>query len=517
MKFFSVLILFFSLAFSANGQQYQWLLKQSGSSLGGPSDYYKSNTDIIYYGSSSIIYKSTDRGESFTQTGTNVPGSSAIKSIILNDNLPGTLLVAIESSPNDKIYKSTNDGANWVLTLDEGQFSYFGIPMEQDPSNPETIFTMVNQNFKISTDFGSTWTTIASNFGPISAPCDIAVFPDTNIILIGDNGTGIFRSTDYGFNWTQTYFTSGEIPTISVDFQNPGVAWATKWSGGGGLLKTTDYGASWSLQSGFSGINMWGVHVQRDDGDMVIAGCYSCGTGTWRTKNGGQTWTTIGVPSSNYQIVVIDSMTQFTVQGNGIYKLDSPWFVPVELTSFSASVVNDEIILNWTTATELNNSGFDIERSYDNNQFDKIGFVPGFGTTTETKSYSFTIEKPVAGIQYYRLRQVDFDGTYEYSNSIEVEGPVPANFVLNQNHPNPFNPSTAITFSLPVESNVKIRLYNMLGEEVAEIVNQNFQAGSHKADFIANGLSSGAYIYMIDAVGVDGRQFVENKKMILLR
>jgi hypothetical protein len=261
---------------------------------------------------------------------------------------------------------------------------------------------------------------------------------------------------------------------------------------------------------------MWGVHVSPGDGDLVITGTYSGGT-SWRTKNGGQTWTQIGVPSSNYQYVVIDSMTQFAVQGNGIYKLESPWFIPVELTSFSASVVDQEIILNWATATELNNYGFEIERSYDNNTFEKVGFVPGFGTTTETKSYTFTITRPLAGLQYYRLKQIDYDGTHTYYNSVEIDGPVPDNFELSQNYPNPFNPSTAITFSLPVESNVKIKLFSMLGEEVAEIVDQDFQAGSHQVDFIANGLSSGTYIYIIYAAGANGQTFSANKKLILIK
>jgi photosystem II stability/assembly factor-like uncharacterized protein len=515
MKIYKVVFisaLFSSLLF---GQNYNWVLKQSGSSLGGPSDYYKNNTDVIYYGSGATIYKSTNRGESFSIAGIQVPGASEIKSIILNDDFPGHLVVSIESSPNDKIYKSTDDGATWTLVLNEGQFSFFGIPTTQDPSHPEVLFTMANSSFKKSTDFGSTWTTISTTTGSSGAPCDIEVFPKSQIILIGDNGTGIHRSTDYGLTWTQVHFTSGEIPTIAVDFEHDGVAWATRWGGGQGLLKSTDYGATWTLQPGFNN-SMWGVHVSPGDGDLVITGTYSGGT-SWRTKNGGQTWTQIGVPSSNYQYVVIDSMTQFAVQGNGIYKLESPWFIPVELTSFSASVVDQEIILNWATATELNNYGFEIERSYDNNTFEKVGFVPGFGTTTETKSYTFTITRPLAGLQYYRLKQIDYDGTHTYYNSVEIDGPVPDNFELSQNYPNPFNPSTAITFSLPVESNVKIKLFSMLGEEVAEIVDQDFQAGSHQVDFIANGLSSGTYIYIIYAAGANGQTFSANKKLILIK
>ncbi len=143
---------------------------------------------------------------------------------------------------------------------------------------------------------------------------------------------------DYGLTWSQKYSTSGEIPTISVDFTHPGIAWATKWSGGGGLLKSTDYGETWNLQSGFTGISMWGVYVQPSDGNVVITNSYSTGPGSWRTTNGGSTWTAISIPSSGYQVVSVDSMTQFAAQSSGFYKLDAPWFVPVELTSFTAQV-----------------------------------------------------------------------------------------------------------------------------------------------------------------------------------
>jgi hypothetical protein len=494
---------------------YQWVLKRSGSSLGGPIDYNNLIPNLVYYGTGATIYKSTDMGETFFVTGTPVPGSSEIKSIHLDDANPGTFVVAIESSPNDKIYKTTDDGLTWTLTLNEGQMSYFGIPVTHDPSNPNHLYTMVNTNFKKSTDFGSTWTTIASNFGPISAPCDIEVFADTSIILIGDNGTGIFRSTDYGLNWSQTYFTSGEIPTIAVDYTRPGIAWATKWGGGNGLLKSTDYGATWTLQSGFTQ-SMWGVHVQPDDGNVVITGCYSCGN-SWRSKTGGLTWTQIPISSTNYQYAIIDSMNQFAAQGNGFYKLASDFFIPVELASFSAELVEQDVVLNWTTASELNNQGFEIEHSSDNEYFSKIGFVPGFGTTTEMKSYSFRISDIQSGVQYYRLKQIDFDGTETIYNSVEVTGPLPNTFVLNQNHPNPFNPATAISFSLPVESVVTIKLFNLLGQEVTQITNTNFNSGNHKIEFNAEGLSSGTYIYSLEAKGVNGANFKSTKKMLLLR
>jgi photosystem II stability/assembly factor-like uncharacterized protein len=517
MKYLATAVLICSMFLTvANAQPaYQWVLKRSGSSLGGPIDYHNFNPDIVYYGSNATIYKSTDRGETFSATGTNVPGSSEIKAILLDDSNPGTFLVAIESSP-DKIMKTTNDGQTWTTSLNNVTFSYFGIPITEDPSHPDTVYTMNGVNFLRSPDFGDTWITLSSNTGSNSAPCDIEVFPDTSIILIGDNGTGIFRSTDYGVTWSQAYSTSGEIPTISINYTTPGIAWATKWGGGGGLLKSTNYGSTWNLQSGFTGTSMWGVHVQPTDGNMVIAGCYSCGA-SWRTKNGGQTWTQISIGGSNYQYSIVDSMTQFAAQSSGFYKLESQYFIPVELASFVAELSGNDVTLSWTTATELNNQGFEIEQSFDNQNFNKIGFVPGFGTTTEMKSYSFIIPDVNAVVQYYRLKQIDFDGTSTTFNSVEVTGPMPDNFVLNQNHPNPFNPSTTISFTLPVESYVTIKLFNMLGQEVAKIADGSFQTGSHYFEFNAQNLTSGAYIYTLEANGVNGQVFKSTKKMLLLR
>ncbi len=261
---------------------------------------------------------------------------------------------------------------------------------------------------------------------------------------------------------------------------------------------------------------MWGVDIQETDGNIVIAGCYSCGN-SWRSINGGTTWTQIDISSTNYQVFIVDSITQFAAQGAGFYKLYSDLFIPVELTSFSAEVSEQEIVLNWTTATELNNQGFEIERSFDNVKFEIVGFVPGFGTTTESKNYSYKIADFTSGIQHYRLKQIDFDGTYEYSEVIEVEGINPSQFNLFQNYPNPFNPSTSIKFSIPVDSNVKLKLFNMLGQEVAELLNSEISAGIHHIDFNASRLSSGTYYYVLEANGNNGSNFTSTKKMILMK
>lgn len=191
--------------------------------------------------------------------------------------------------------------------------------------------------------------------------------------------------------------------------------------------------------------------------------------------------------------------------------------VPVELVSFSADVLENSVVLNWVTATELNNLGFEIEHSINNHNFRKIGFVPGSGTTAEMRSYSFVVQNVSSGIQYYRLKQVDFGGSSTLYNSIEVTVPMPDNFVLYQNHPNPFNPNTTISFSLPVEADVTIKLFNMLGQEITKITEGNFAAGIHNINFDAQNLSSGVYVYTLETAGVNGAGFKSTKKMLLLR
>jgi hypothetical protein len=191
--------------------------------------------------------------------------------------------------------------------------------------------------------------------------------------------------------------------------------------------------------------------------------------------------------------------------------------VPVELTSFTYDVSGGNVVLNWSTATETNNSHFNIERSDDNVNFTTIGSIEGKGTTSETSTYSYVDNTVNAGVYYYRLKQVDFDGTFEFSSSIEVDLGVPSEYSIEQNYPNPFNPATTIKFAIPVDAKVSITLYNSIGQQVAQVVNQDFSVGIHEVNFTATNLSSGVYFYSVKAVGVDGSDFVATKKMMLMK
>jgi len=186
--------------------------------------------------------------------------------------------------------------------------------------------------------------------------------------------------------------------------------------------------------------------------------------------------------------------------------------VPVEFTSFSSVVDGNNVILNWSTATELNNLGFEVQRSTAGNEFATVGFVNGHGTTTEAKDYRFVDANLTAGNYTYRLKQVDFNGTFSYSDEVNADVTAPVQFELSQNYPNPFNPGTTIKFSIPQSSNVTLKIFNTLGQEVSTVLNQNMEAGIHTIDFNASELNSGVYFYRLDA-----GQFSEVKKMTLIK
>jgi len=175
--------------------------------------------------------------------------------------------------------------------------------------------------------------------------------------------------------------------------------------------------------------------------------------------------------------------------------------------------------LKWTTATELNNQGFEIERQNvgQESEWKNIGFVPGHGTTSEVQHYSFNDEN-ISGFLRYRLKQIDLDGTFTYSEIIDVEALADLSFKLDQNYPNPFNPITKISYVLPEESNVTLTIYNTLGESVEVLVNEVQTANNYEAVWNAGAHPSGVYFYSIEVSPVDGSSiFKESRKMILMK
>ncbi|MCH7964261.1 MAG: T9SS type A sorting domain-containing protein [Bacteroidetes bacterium] len=263
-------------------------------------------------------------------------------------------------------------------------------------------------------------------------------------------------------------------------------------------------------------LRIWNVERSQtqinNNKDIKLTGSESGLIGYWQFNEGsGQT--------------IIDSQTNGTTHdgtlgADGSPASDDPTRIqdsglplPVELTSFTAYVnAEGNVVLNWSTATELNNQMFEIERRSKEGQFITIGYVEGYGTTTEPQEYSYIDNTVGTGIYYYRLKQIDFGGQYEYSDEIEVEVNGPLTFALEQNYPNPFNPSTLIKYSVPENGSVKLSVYNLVGEEVSVLVNQEVDAGFYEATFNAADFPSGIYFYKLQS-----DSFVETKKMVLMK
>ncbi|MCF8261704.1 MAG: FG-GAP-like repeat-containing protein [Melioribacteraceae bacterium] len=193
--------------------------------------------------------------------------------------------------------------------------------------------------------------------------------------------------------------------------------------------------------------------------------------------------------------------------------------LPVRLSIFSAVVIGSSVQLKWQTATELNNYGFQVERkkTKDKSEWENVGFVEGHGTTNSPHSYSYVDSSPSPAKVKYRLKQIDFDGKFEYSEVVEIVITGPDKFELMQNYPNPFNPSTTIKFNIPVTTDYQsaqttLRIFNGLGEQVAELIKQQLEPGFHSIEFDASRLASGIYFYKLSS-----GEFQQTRKMILMK
>ncbi len=243
-----------------------------------------------------------------------------------------------------------------------------------------------------------------------------------------------------------------------------------------------------------------------------------------KSEDGGATWNTFtvsGTAAGQYALdtanntIKVYGLTSFSTFA--LTDIDTP--LPVELSSFIAAVERRNVMLNWTIASEHNNSGFDIERKESSsvNNWSKVGNIAGAGTSTTARNYSFTENNLNTGKYNYRLKQIDFNGNFKYYElTEEVEIGIPNKYEISQNYPNPFNPTTKINYDLPFDSKVQIKIFDMTGREVYQLVNQVQTAGYYTSQFNASALASGVYFYQILAKG--GKQsYSKTMKMVLMK
>jgi len=354
-------------------------------------------------------------------------------------------------------------------------------------------------------------------------------------------------STDLGaYNVTPSV-----APPTATESAAPAPSTTTTYSMGGKILASINWGpggtppSSMSLvyypgtnppnSGGFNvGNGYWSFTATGGSGytyDIVLyfdpaqTGTIPSDTNTVVTKsdNGGTNYvayTTYGTGAGQYErnsaanYITVYGLTSFSIFALSDY--DNP--LPVELVAFTSLVNRDEVKLNWSTSMERNNSGFEIERKLKGaSTWTKAGSVAGNGTTNEVKNYSFSDKGLSKGKYNYRLRQIDYNGNSQYfSLSSEVNVGVPMKFDLSQNYPNPFNPTTKINYDLPFDSKVQIKIFDITGREMYQLVNETKTAGYYTAQFNAGNLSSGVYFYMINAEG-GNQSYVKTLKMVLVK
>jgi trimeric autotransporter adhesin len=232
-----------------------------------------------------------------------------------------------------------------------------------------------------------------------------------------------------------------------------------------------------------------------------------------------QDWDLAGIPIPEITTDYDGDTRSATLPYKGADESD---IIPVEMTTFTASVQKRDVHLSWSTATEVNNSGFELQRKYaeDTDTWESVSFINGNGTTVDIQNYIYVDKNLNTGKYLYRLKQIDYNGSYEYHNlTSEVEVGIPMAFNLSQNYPNPFNPATKINYDLPFDSKVTIQIYDITGSEITTLVSEIKPAGYHTADFRALNMASGVYLYRIIAEPTSNgsTKFISTKKMIMLK
>jgi photosystem II stability/assembly factor-like uncharacterized protein len=451
------------------------------------------------------LIKTTDHGETWSSY---LSGFGLLDIFFLNDTVGWTVGLS------GVIFKTTNGGNDWVRqdsTIDSYLLRIF---FADDTSG----YMIGGNNFLRTTDGGESW--------DVQQPTDHILmtmfFINKNKGWIAGNEGVILTTTDAGISWNYQQMNGTEYGTLtSLYFIDEHIGFASG-SGldveGGVILKTTDGGDHWNIVH--SGDNRFIFSV-------FLTGCDSGWASgdegiMFSSINGGEDWELQGSGTFDdlLSVNIKSSDAGWTIGNNGVVlkyhhdPIEPP--LPVELLSFEAVHYVNEVRLNWITATEINNKGFEIEKQIvDKNNSGRwftIGFVQGRGTTTLSQAYSFIDKNITPGEYYYRLKQIDYNGTFQYSDIVNISVAPQFSFKLDQNYPNPFNPATRINFSLKEKGPVLLKIYDALGSEVATLVNEEKPAGDYNIYFNGEKFASGTYFYILNA-----GNFIAAKKMLLIK
>lgn len=546
VKWIATLVLFITFLFPYETVKSQWAQINNLSNLGTyPSvSVVDANNYIVVGGSSGTprIYRTTNGGTNFTSLSTTgislelycVWARSSTNILVGDGGASGG------TGGNAHLYRTTNGGNTWTTVLSTGGtggffngvvFSRinnnFGIA-QSDPPTPGGVYFLAK-----TTNGGANWTVTNPPLTGTASSQNSVFCIDQNFFGFGINTSPyrIYFTTNGGTNWNLKTLvgaggTSGFVSSIAFN-ENKIYGIAGTYGTTNTLSRTTDGGMNWFSQTIPCTIEGY-ANLKYVPGTNTVYLIVSNTTTTqaFKSVDNGANWDTYTFPSAAYHSWHMDlalagsNANAVTSSSTGnISKInESP--MPVKLESFSSNVSGRNINLKWSTSSEENNYGFDIERlplSQADANWSKIAFIKGNGNKTTSSEYFYTDSKLNSGKYQYRLRQVDYNGNYEYfSLNSTMEVSLPGKFNLSQNYPNPFNPVTKIDFEIPNNSKVSIVLYDMSGKEVKSLVNSELNAGFYTVQLNAENLSSGVYFYRMIA-NSNGNKVMFTKKLSVIK
>lgn len=493
-----------NVQYSQPGGGLQWHTQLEGTTTGFTSIFFTNMNIGWAAGYSGMLYHTINGGYNWIEQQSGTTGD--INSIYFSSSQKGWFV-----GSSGQIFSTIDGGNSWQPQTSGTSNDLFDVSFVDEMNG----WVAGNEVILHTTDGGNNWTPQSAGYPGGFYSLDFVDLLHGWAVDLSDIGR-IIKTTNGGMSWT---VSSGLSPYLlfAVDFVNENIGYSVGVFGA--IIKTTDGGNTWITQPDPPPHDwLYGVHFLNDQTGWAVG----FNGKVIYTTNGGNNWQqqTSGTTLQLNSVYFVDQSHGWAAgedpsSNNGVIINYSTEIVPVELSSFTATVDNNKVTLFWQTATETNNSGFEILRSSqnDNNKWNQIGFVDGNGTTTNESNYSYTDKNLVQGSYSYKLSQIDFDGTRTESGIIDVEiNSQPNEYSLSQNYPNPFNPSTTIQYSIPEGGNVKLKVYNSLGEKVATLVDEIKSQGNYEINFNASELVSGIYFYQLST-----NNFTDVKKMILMK
>jgi photosystem II stability/assembly factor-like uncharacterized protein len=431
------------------------------------------------------------------------------------------------------LFRTTNGGSSWgqaTSGINTGENAAWVAPIIDHPTISGIFFTARQRVYK-STDNGGSWNAVSGNVNLSGAVREMAISKSNPSLLYATSGSQIFLSTDGGLTWNNksTGLPPRTITSVYFHPSDENIA-VTTFSGFGSdkVYKTTNRGTSWfSIHGNLPDSPVNDIYIYTDD--VLNPNSYFVATdiGVFLTQDNGANWVELMNGLPNTVILHLDysasnHMLRAGTHGRGVFEAFIDLTIPVELSSFTAEVGRNFVTLNWVTETETNNRGFEIERKLKNQGWQIIGFVDGSGTTTIPQNYFYKddiTKLPYEGTMLYRIKQIDYSGSFDYSSQIAVNmSMIPSKISVSHNYPNPFNPSTTIEYSLKNESRVRILIFNSIGEEIDDLVSDILNAGNHQVVWNADKFPSGIYFYLFEVAEIKGGSiYREMKKIVFMK